>query len=59
MKDIRSETVYELIDKEGIFKEEKIRVNAFLFSGVSKHPFGDRLEKYVNCLLYTSPSPRD
>ena len=47
MKDIRSETVYELIDKEGIFKEEKIRVNAFLFNGVSKHPFGDRLEKYV------------
>tara|TARA_A100001015_G_C14973501_1_gene706189 strand:+ start:1338 stop:1691 length:354 start_codon:yes stop_codon:yes gene_type:complete len=47
MKDIRSETVYELIDKEGIFKEEKIMVNAFLFSGVSKHPFGDRIEKYV------------
>ena len=47
MKDIRSEPIYELIDHDGLFDGIKIHVNAFQFNGISKHPFGDRLEKYV------------
>ena len=55
----KSDEVFELM-KEKIFKSsfQWIGDHSIFAGAIKKYPFYF-LENYIDCLLYTSPSPRD